>query len=114
MNVGESTGPRYIHLEKNNDMVYLCIGFTILPLHRNDGMESKRHLSYVTEIADFYRMQIVVKKILSRGQSGRVGRVSGNKTFFFFWPQHSFGSHASFLLTAKWCLSHLFSFRSKF
>ena len=28
-------------------------------------------------------MQIVAKKILGRGQNGRVGRVSGNKTFFF-------------------------------
>ena len=40
-------------------------------------------LAYATEIADFYRIQIVAKKILSRGQNGRVGRVSGNKTFFF-------------------------------
>ena len=65
-------------------MVYLCTGFTMLPLHRNDGMEPKRCLAYATEIADFYRMQIVAKKFLSRGQNGRVGRVSGNKTFFFF------------------------------
>ena len=71
-------------LEKNNDMVYLCTGFTMLPLHRNDEMEPKRRLSYATEIADFYRMQIVAKKILSWGQNGRVGRVSRNKTFFFF------------------------------
>ena len=47
-------------------------------------MELKRRLAYATEIADFYRMQIVAKKILSRGQNGRVGRVSGNETFFFF------------------------------
>ena len=46
-------------------------------------MEPKQRLAYATEIADFYRMQIVAKKILSRGQSGKVGRVSGNKTFFF-------------------------------
>ena len=63
-------------------MVYLCTGFTMLPLHRNDGMEPKRRLAYATEIADFYRMQTVAKQILSRGQNGRVGRVSGNKTFF--------------------------------
>ena len=52
----------------------------MLPLHRNDGMEPKRRLAY----ADFYRMQIVAKTNLSRGQNGRVSRVSGNKTFFFF------------------------------
>ena len=34
----------------------------MLPLHRNDGMEPKRRLAYATEIADFYRMQIVAKK----------------------------------------------------
>ena len=56
----------------------------MLPLNRNDGMEPKRHLSYATAIADFYLMQIVAKKILSRGQNRRVGRVSGNKTIFFF------------------------------
>ena len=67
--------------EKNNDMVYLCTGFTMLPLHRNNGMEPKRRLAYPTEIADFYRMQMVAKKNLSRGQNGRV---SGNKTFLFF------------------------------
>ena len=55
----------------------------MLPLHRNDGMEPKRRLAYATEIADFYQMKIVAKKILSLGQNGRVGRVSGNKTFFF-------------------------------
>ena len=49
-------------LGKNNDMVYLCTGFTMLPLHRNDGMEPKQRLAYATEIADFYRMQIVVNK----------------------------------------------------
>ena len=42
----------------------------MLPLHRNDGMEPKRRLAY----ADFYRMQIVAKKIESgakrEGQSG--------------------------------------------
>ena len=72
--------------KRNNDMIYLCTGCTMLPLHRNDGMEPKRRLSYATEIADFYRMQIVAKKILSLGQNGKVGRVSGNKTFvvFFF------------------------------
>ena len=71
-------------LGKNSDMVYLCTSFTMLPLHRNDGMEPKRRLAYATEIADFHRMQIVAKKILSLGQNGRVGRVSGNKTFFFW------------------------------
>ena len=78
-------GPRYVHWEKktNNNMVYLCNGFSMLPLHRNDGMEPKRRLAYTTEIAYFYRMQIVAKKILGRGQNGRVGRVSGNKTFVF-------------------------------
>ena len=44
-------------------MVYLYTGFIMLPLHWNDGMKSKQHLAYDTEIADFYRMQIVVKKI---------------------------------------------------
>ena len=70
-------------------MVYLCTGFTMLPLRRNDGMEPKRHLAY----ADFYRMQIVAKKKkkMSRGQNGRVSRVYENKTFFLlllllFWP----------------------------
>ena len=65
----------------------------MLPLDQNNGMAPKWRLAYATEIADFYRMQIVVRKILSRGQLGRVGRVSGNKTFFvflalitFFWP----------------------------
>ena len=42
----------------------------MLHLHRNDGMEPKRRLAY----ADFYRMQIMVKKIESgakrEGQSG--------------------------------------------
>ena len=55
-----------------------------LPLHQKDGMEPKRRLAYATEIADFYRMQIVAKKILSRGQNGRIGWVFRNKTFFFF------------------------------
>ena len=69
------------YIRKKKDMVYLCTGFTMLPLHRNDGMEPKRRLAYATEIADFYRMQIVAKKKLSRGQNGRVGRVS-------FWPKN--------------------------
>ena len=43
-------------------------------------MEPKRRLAY----GDFYRMQIVAKKTMSRGHNGRVSRVSGNKTFFFF------------------------------
>ena len=70
--------------KENDDMVYLCTGFTMLPLHQNDGMEPKRHLAYATEITYFYRMQIVAKKILNWGQNGRVCGVSGNKTFFFF------------------------------
>ena len=74
----------YIGKKKNNDIVYLCTGFTMLPLHRNDGMEPKRRLTYATEIADFYQMQIVAKKIGGRGQNGWVAQVSGNKTFFFF------------------------------
>ena len=69
-------------------MVYLCTDFTMLPLHGNDGKEPKRRLSYATEIADFHRMENGAKKKLSRGQNGRVSRVSGNKTFFFFWPNH--------------------------
>ena len=73
----------YIGKKKNN-IVYLCTSLTMLTLHRNDGMEPKRCLAYATEIADFYRMQIVAKKILGRRQNGRVGRVSGNNTFFFF------------------------------
>ena len=28
--------------KENNNMVYLCTGFTMLPLHGNDGMEPKR------------------------------------------------------------------------
>ena len=56
----------------------------MLPLRRNDGMEPKRRLAYATEIADFYRIQIGAKKNLSRGQNGRVGRVSVNETFFLF------------------------------
>ena len=67
-------------------MIYLNTGFIMLPLHQNDGMAPKWRLAYATEIANFYRMQIVVRKILSWGQKGRVGRVSRNKTFFFFWP----------------------------
>ena len=54
----------------------------MLPLHRNDGMELKRHLAYAMEIADFYRMQTVVKKNLSRGQNGRV-RFPETRHFFF-------------------------------
>ena len=46
-------------------------------------MEPKRRLAYAMEIADFYRMQTVAKKMWSQGQNGRVGRVSGNKTSFF-------------------------------
>ena len=45
-------------------------------------------LAYAMDIADFYHMEIVVKKNLSRGQNGRVSRVSGIKSFiffFFFW-----------------------------
>ena len=104
--------------KKNDDVVYLCTGFTMLPLHRNDGMKPKRRLAYATEIADFYRMQIVVKKILSRGQNGRVGRVSGNKTFFFG-PNNVptvLGIHPGCIsrkvkipamVTNKWCIKYL-------
>ena len=70
------------YIGKKKNIVYLCTSLAMLPLHRNDGMEPKQRLAYATEIADFYRMQIVVKKNLGRGQNGRVGRVSGNKTFF--------------------------------
>ena len=45
-------------------------------------MEPKQCLAYATDIADFNRMQIVAKNILSQGQNRRVSRVSGNKTFF--------------------------------
>ena len=69
--------------EKNNDMVYLCTGFTMLPLHQKDGMEPKRHLAYATEIADFYRMQIVAKKILSR-EAKREGQSGFRKQDIFF------------------------------
>ena len=60
----------------------------MLPLHRNNGMEPKRRLSYATEIADFYRMQIVAKKNLSRG-GGRGAKWEGRSGFrkqdiFFF------------------------------
>ena len=70
---------------KNNDMVYLWTSFTMLPLHRNNGMEPKRRLAYATEIAAFYQMQIVAKKILSRGAK-REGRSGFRKQdiFFFF------------------------------
>ena len=44
-------------------MVYLYTGFIMLPLHQTDGMERKWCLAYTTEIANFYRMQIVAKKI---------------------------------------------------
>ena len=74
-------------LGKNNDMVYLCTGFTMLPLHRNDGMEPKRHLAYATEIADFYRMQIVAKKNFELGAK-REGRSGFRKQdIFFFLPK---------------------------
>ena len=67
----------------NNNMVYLCTGFTMLPLHRNDGMEPKRRLAY----ADFYRMQIVAKK-KKKNESGakREGQSGFQKQdiFFFF------------------------------
>ena len=64
-------------------MVYLYTGFTMLPLHQNDGMEPKRRLAYATEIADFYRMQIVAKKVLSRGQKGE-GRLGVRKQDIFW------------------------------
>ena len=77
MNISESTVPdTYIGKTNNNNMVYLITGFTMLPLHRNNGMEPKRRLAY----ADFYRMQIVAKQKLSRGQNRRVSRVSRNNT----------------------------------
>ena len=69
-------------LGKNNDMVYLCTGFTTLPLHRNVGMEPKQRMAYATEIADFLPNANCAKKKLSRGQNGRVGRIPGNKTCF--------------------------------
>ena len=51
-------------------MVYLYTGFIMLPLHQNDGMEPKRRLAYDTEIADFYRMQIMAKKLESGVKNG--------------------------------------------
>ena len=72
----------------------------MLPLHRNDGMEPKRRLAYATKTAQFYRMQIVAKIILRRGQNGRVGRVSRNKTFFFFFGHiNSIKRHESDITT---------------
>ena len=62
---------------EENNMVYLCTGFTMLPLHRNDGMEPKRRLAY----ADFYRLQIVAKK-MSRDKTG--GSVGFPETRRFF------------------------------
>ena len=59
-------------------MVHLCTGVTMLPLHRNDGMEPKQCLAY----ADFYRMQIVAKKKIESGAKREDSRVSGNKTKF--------------------------------
>ena len=62
-------------------MVYLCTGFTMLPLHRNDGMEPKLRLAY----ADFYRMQIVAKK---KNESGakRESQSGFRKQDILFWP----------------------------
>ena len=65
---------------KNNNMVYLCTGFTMMPLHRNDGMEPKRRLAY----ADFYQMQIVAKKIWVGGKTGGSVGFSETRHFFFF------------------------------
>ena len=59
-------------------MVHLCTGFTMLPLHRNDGIEPKRRLAY----ADFYRTQIVAKNIWVGRQTG--GSVGFSETRFFF------------------------------
>ena len=54
-----------------------------LPVHRfyHAAFPSKRWNG--TKTADFYRMQIVAKNNLSRGQHRRVSRVSRNKTLFF-------------------------------
>ena len=60
--------------------------FTMLPLHRNDRMELKRRSSYATEIADFYRMQIVAKKIWVRGKTGGSVGFPETRHFFFLWP----------------------------
>ena len=58
----------------------------MLPLHRNDGMEPKRHLAYAMEIADFYWMQIVAKKFIESEAKG-VGQSGFRKQdFYFFWP----------------------------
>ena len=60
-------------------MIYLCTGFTMLPLHRNDGIETKRRLAY----ADFYRIQIVAKKNLSRGAKRKGQSVFRKQDIFF-------------------------------
>ena len=56
----------------------------MLPLHRNDGMEPKRHLAYAMEIADFYWMQIVAKKFYRVGgkRGGSVGFPETRLLFF--------------------------------
>ena len=66
-------------------------------LHRNDGMEQKRRLAYATEIADFYRMQIVAEKNLGRGKTGGSVGFLETRHFFFF----LFG----LITTAKICKS---------
>ena len=68
-------------LKKKKDMVYLCTGFTMLPLHQNDGTKTALGLRYGD--CRFLPNANCGKKNLSRGKNGRVGRVSGNKTFFF-------------------------------
>ena len=73
----------YIEKKKNNHMVYLCTGFTMLPLHRNVGMEQKQRLAYATEIANLYRMQIVAKKKIE-SRAKREGRLGFRKQDMFF------------------------------
>ena len=56
-------------------------------LHQNDGIELKQCLAYTIEIADFYRMQIVPKKISARGKTGGLVRFPETR-LFCFWPYH--------------------------
>ena len=63
----------------------------MLPLHRNDGMEPKRRLAYATEIANFYRMQIVAKKNLGSGAKRECRSGFRKQDIFFLWPYYKYG-----------------------
>ena len=85
--------------KKNNNMVYLCTCFIMLPLHRNDGMESKRRLAYATDIADFYRMQNCGEKYFESGAK-REGRWGFRKQDIF-WGGHYLTTNSMHFNTEK-------------